>query len=356
MTIDVLKDGWAVVPLPQGLHVREARLGSAPLAIVDGPFARTRDGCCSRSVVAPSSRSTSSSRSSGVPAPSRSCCRLSRSGLVSATVMLPRPDVEVAASGWPHRRQGDCPGSLRVVSHASGRPSPGADLASQARHDARRVAVEAAGDSAAGRRPRRGDGADHGAGHAPTSCRALRLGARARRCLPDVTINQVQGAHVADWEVQGDHASRHAARAGRSPGHASLVTGEFRPPPAGRDRCAAAAGRRRRTRDGWRRGRSARRRRGHGARGARPRSGRSFGPRRSGGWPHIAGPRRVPLPRPAGRAGAHAGADDLALHAAVGAARRRRRGALSRPAHRGRQGARRRPAGASATTSAASSA
>jgi hypothetical protein len=230
MTIDVLKDGWVEVPLPQGLHVREARLGNAPLAIVDGPSPGVRRVLLSQrgralvtlDVVVPI-LGRAGAEQIVLPA--------ARSGLVSATVMLPRPDVDVAASGGLIVDKVTAPGSLRVVSHGTAGVPLG--LTWHRKRDTTRGAlplklratvqqVVGLGEETAQITAR--VSADIVQGLASALVLNLPAG---------LTINQVQGAHVADWEVQGNQLritllEQVDARV------TVLVTGEFRPSPAGR--------------------------------------------------------------------------------------------------------------------------
>ena len=43
ITIDVLKEGWVRIPMPQGLLIREARLDARPVALVDAAGAGLRE-------------------------------------------------------------------------------------------------------------------------------------------------------------------------------------------------------------------------------------------------------------------------------------------------------------------------
>ncbi len=351
LVIDVLDDGWIEVPLPPSLFVRAARLGGRPLAIVDGRGAsegrNASDGAAAGSRRILLSRKGRSLVTLDVAVPIAETAGTesiqlppAAGGLLRAVLTVPRGDVAIVATGGTIvQRAGDA-AAHRVTAHGAfgqglglswsrQRDTSGASLPARLRGQLQHVV---------------GLGEETALVTARVTVDVLRGGTSAftLRLPAGLVVNQVQGAHVADWDVQGAGADDHAARSRRSPDGRRR---QRRVPAAGvgPHRGAAAAPRRRRARDRRGRGRSARRRRSHEARGARPRSDRSVRPRRSADRPPVAGHRRISLPRRSAGRRADAGADAHALRAAGGAARGGRRGALSGPRQRGWQGPRRRP-------------
>ncbi len=286
LAIDVLDDGWIEVPLPASLFVRAARLGGRPLAIADGARHGRRIGGLRRSRRILLSRKGRSLVTLDVAVPiaetaGNEYIQLppATGGLVRATLTVPRADVAIVASGGAIVERAADAGAHRVTAHAALGQSARAVVVAQARHGqcARCRPVCAVSSSTSSASARRRPWSPRAS---PSTC----CGAAPRRSRCGVpaglVVNQVQGAHVADWDVQGaaltitllDRVDRQTA---------VVVSGEFRPPAVGPDRGAAAAPRRRGARDRRGRGRGARRRRGDEARGARPRSDRSGRPRRS---------------------------------------------------------------------------
>ncbi|HSC25744.1 MAG TPA: hypothetical protein VLD67_00635 [Vicinamibacterales bacterium] len=95
LTIDVLKQGWASVQVPQGLLVRAARLDGRPIAIVDDKPARVLISASGRSmltldIVAPVV-SAGTTESLTLPA--------AGSAVSAVTLTVPRSGVDLAAAG-----------------------------------------------------------------------------------------------------------------------------------------------------------------------------------------------------------------------------------------------------------------
>jgi hypothetical protein len=95
LTIDVLRDGWTRMQIPAGLMVREARLGSQPVALIEGPpphvlLARAGRVVLALDIALPLAASAGS-ESVTLPA---SAAPISR-----ATLTLPRTGVELSAAG-----------------------------------------------------------------------------------------------------------------------------------------------------------------------------------------------------------------------------------------------------------------
>lgn len=253
--IDVLDDGWVEVPLPPSLFVRAARLGGRPLAIADGRGA-------------PDGRSGSDGRrsaegrgaSDGAPGGGSRRILLSRrgrsvvtldvavpiaetagneylqlppaaGGLLRVSLTVPRGDVAIVASGGTIVQRAADATTHRVTAHGAfgqglglswsrKRDSAGASLPARLRGTLQHVV---------------GLGEDTALVTARVTLDVLRGGASAftLRVPAGLIVNQVQGAHVADWDVQGtalsitllDRIDRQTA---------VVVSGEFRPPASGR--------------------------------------------------------------------------------------------------------------------------
>src|ERR1700730_8171578 len=101
LTVDVLKDGWVRVPVPAGLLVREARLDGKPISLVPG--ASGKGGAHLSALLAHAGRFellldvdvpiTSSAGDESISLPS------TESGVTRASVLLPRPGVDLRVGG-----------------------------------------------------------------------------------------------------------------------------------------------------------------------------------------------------------------------------------------------------------------
>lgn len=95
LTIDVLREGWTRVQIPAGLMVREARLGSQPVALIEGPPPHVLLSRAGRFVlaldIALPLAAAGGAESLTLPA--------SASPISRATLTLPRTGVELTAAG-----------------------------------------------------------------------------------------------------------------------------------------------------------------------------------------------------------------------------------------------------------------
>ncbi len=237
LAIDVLDDGWVEVPLPASLFVRSARIGGRPLALADGrsgadasPQSGSRRILLSRKgrslvtlEVAVPITETSGTEHVQLPA--------AAGGLVRAVLTVPRGDVAIAATGGAIVERSAEAAAHRVTAHAGfgqalglswhrKRDTTAASLPTRLRGQLQHVV---------------GLGEETALVTARVTIDVLRGGATAftLRVPEGLVVNQVQGAHVADWDVQGaaltitmlDRVDRQVA---------VLVSGEFRPPASGR--------------------------------------------------------------------------------------------------------------------------
>lgn len=235
LTIDVFDDGWVEIPLPPSLFVRAARLGSRPLALADGRSAADGASPGTRRILLSQKGRAVVSLEIAVPiaeTAGQASIQLppAAGGLVRAVLTVPRSDVAVAAGNGTIVERTTAVDTHRVAAHAT----PGQTLAltwrrQRALSPALPVKLRGAVQHVVGL------GEEVAIVTARVTVDVIQ-GAAAAFALrvPDgLTVNQVQGAHVADWDVQGtalsvtllDRVERQVA---------VVVSGEFRPPASGR--------------------------------------------------------------------------------------------------------------------------
>ena len=190
LTVDVLKDGWIKVPIPAGLLVRDARIAGKTVSLVDGAAILSARG---RSVVA----LEVALPVSVAGGEERLVLPVSASGVTRASLSAPRPDVDVKVSGGILSDQAE---GAWLAYGRGGEPlvfTWRQKLAEQPRETVllrkRGSLVELVGL-----------GEDGSSITAEVNFEVIQ-GAmeQARIRVPDgVTINQVPGAMVADWEVK----------------------------------------------------------------------------------------------------------------------------------------------------------
>jgi hypothetical protein len=190
LTVDVLTGGWVKVPIPQGLLVREARLAGKPVSLVNGAAVLSARG---RSIltldVALSVSAAGGEEKLVLPA--------SASGMTRASVTLGRPDVEIKVAGgilseqleggWLAFGRGNEPLVFTWRRKTAEQPREVLPLR------ARGSLVELVGL-----------GEDGSSISAEVNLEVIQGAApRVKIRVPEgVTINQVPGATVADWDVQ----------------------------------------------------------------------------------------------------------------------------------------------------------
>jgi hypothetical protein len=234
LTIDVLEDGWVEVPIPQGLVVRAARLGGRPLPLAD--LAGGRGGPGRRILLSRKGR-TQVSLDVAVPIETPAAGELLRlppspGGLVHAVLTVPRAgEIDLSAFGGAVIAREATPQALRVTAHATLNEALGFTW-----HRRREVAEGALPLRLRGRVQHViGLGEETGFVTARVTADVAQGGTSALALrLPDgLIVNQVQGAHVADWDVRdGVLAINLLERVDRQT--AVVVTGEFHPPASGR--------------------------------------------------------------------------------------------------------------------------
>ncbi len=148
-----------------------------------------------------------------------------------ATLTVPRADVAIVASGGTIIERTGAPSARRVIAHAALGQALGLSWSRQRATNGPALPVRLRGQL----QHVVGLGEETALVTARVTVEVLRGGASAFTLrVPDgLVVNQVQGAHVADWDVQGaaltitllDRVDRQVA---------VIVSGEFRPPASGR--------------------------------------------------------------------------------------------------------------------------
>jgi hypothetical protein len=201
LTIDVLKDGWVRVPIPAGLLVREAKLDGKSVSLVSGPAAG-KSGSQLSAVLSHPGRSTlvldiaipiaANAGEESISLPP------SASGVTRATLELPRQGVDIRLTGGLLSDRSETPKANRWVVYATGN-SPltfswkrktedhRAELPLRLRGSLTQL-LGLAEDSAS-------LSAEVNLEIAQGLAREVKL-----QVPPQITVNQVLGAGVADWE------------------------------------------------------------------------------------------------------------------------------------------------------------
>src|SRR6202140_3258426 len=202
LTVDVLKDGWVRVPVPTGLLVRDARLDGKPISLVPG--ATGKGAAHLSALLAHAGRFellldvdvpvTSSAGDESISLPS------TESGVTRASVLLPRQGVDLRIGGGLLSEKSDNSGETKWLAYARGNEA----LTFTWRKKTEDHHVEL---------PLRLRGSltqltslaeDSTSIYAEANFEIVQGAAREVRIqLPEkVTINQVSGAMVADWEMK----------------------------------------------------------------------------------------------------------------------------------------------------------
>jgi hypothetical protein len=201
LTVDVLKDGWVRVPVPAGLLVREARLDGKPVSLVPG--AAGKGGHLSAMLshagrfellldVDVPVNSSAGDESLALPS--------SESGVTRAAVLLPRQGVDLRIGGGLLSEKSEAAGETKWLAYARGNDA----LTFTWRKKTEDHHVEM---------PLRLRGSltqltslaeDATSIYAEANFEVVQGAAREVRIqLPEkITINQVSGAMVADWEMK----------------------------------------------------------------------------------------------------------------------------------------------------------
>jgi hypothetical protein len=203
LTIDVLKDGWVRVPVPAGLLVREARLDGKLVSLVSGGFGKGENqptvilphagrAVLQLDIALPVSASAGEER---ISLPSTS------SGVTRAHVQLPRTGVDVKLSGGLLAEKSENAGESLWLAYARGnepltftwrRKLEDHHIALPLRERGSLTQLTSLGEDAT-------------SVYAEVALEVTQGAAKEAQIeLPqNITVNQVSGAMVADWEVKG---------------------------------------------------------------------------------------------------------------------------------------------------------
>src|SRR5882757_10026792 len=207
LTVDVLKDGWVRVPIPAGLLVREARLDGKLVSLVPGVGGKA--GGQLSALLSHSGRAlllldiaipvASATGEESIALPSTA------SGVARASVQLPRQGVDVRLTGGLLSEKSESASESKWIAY--GRGNEPLTFAWRRKTEDHRAT-----------QPLRirgsltqllGLGEDSTSINAEVSLEVAQGAARVAKIqIPDkVTINQVLGAMVADWEVKANELS-----------------------------------------------------------------------------------------------------------------------------------------------------
>src|SRR6185503_5659457 len=195
LTIDVLKAGWTRVQIPAGLMVRDARLDGQPVSLVDGPpphvlLSRAGRSALTLDIVIPLTASAGTESIAFPPSPSP---------ITRVALTLPRSGVDLTATGGFVAERVETAAESRWTAY--GRPNQPLTLSWRRKVDDRRselpLRVRARLSSFVGL------GED--AGQITTAVRVEVIQGLAREVTlalpPGLAVNYVDGATVADWEI-----------------------------------------------------------------------------------------------------------------------------------------------------------
>jgi hypothetical protein len=202
LTVDVLKDGWVRVPIPRGLLVREAKLDGKLVSLVPGTAGQgsnqlsallSRPG---RAVllldIALPVVSTAGEESISLPS--------TASGVTRAAVRLPRQGVDIKLTGGLLAEKSEPGSESKWLAYAHGNEPLTFSWKRKTEDHRSSQALRLRGSLT----ELTGLGEDTTTIVAEVSIEVTQGAAReVRIALPDkVTINQVAGATVADWEMK----------------------------------------------------------------------------------------------------------------------------------------------------------
>jgi len=207
LTVDVLKDGWVRVPVPAGLLVREARLDGKPVSLVPGE--KGKGGTHLSAMLSHAGRFellldidvpvASSAGDESISLPS------TESGVTRAAVLLPQQGVDLRIGGGLLSEKSETTGETKWLAYARGNEA----LTFTWRKKTEDHHIEL---------PLRLRGSltqltslaeDSTSIYAEANFEIVQGAAREVRIqLPEkITINQVSGAMVADWEMKNGELS-----------------------------------------------------------------------------------------------------------------------------------------------------
>jgi hypothetical protein len=203
LTIDVLKDGWVRVPIPAGLLVREARLDGKLVSLVSGGGGK--GGSQLSALLSHSGRAVllldialpvaSSAGEESIALPSTA------SGVTRASIQLPRQGVDIRLTGGLLSEKSESATVSKWVAYGRGNEALAFTWRRKTEDHRATQPLRLRGSLT----QLLGLGEDSTTLNAEVNLEVTQGAAReAKIRIPDkVTINQVLGAMVADWEVKG---------------------------------------------------------------------------------------------------------------------------------------------------------
>lgn len=202
LTVDVLKDGWVRVPVPAGLLVREARLDGKLVSLVPAPQGKGAGHLSA--LLSHSGRSTLALDIDVPITPSAGDESISlpstESGITSAAVELPRQGIDLRIDGGILSEKSETSGETKWLAYARGNEA----LMLTWRKKTEDHHIELPLRTRGSLTQLISLGEDATTVYAEASLEIVQGAAREVRIqLPEkVTINQVSGAMVADWEMK----------------------------------------------------------------------------------------------------------------------------------------------------------
>jgi len=204
LTVDVLKDGWVRVPVPAGLLVREARLDGKPVSLVPGAQGQGKGGTHLAALLSHAGRFellldvdvpvASSAGDESISLPS------TESGVTRATVLLPRQGVDLRIGGGLLSEKSESSGETRWLAYARGNEALTFTWRKKTEDHHIELPLRLRGSLT----QLTSLGEDSTSIYAEANFEVVQGAAREVRIqLPEkITINQVSGAMVADWEMK----------------------------------------------------------------------------------------------------------------------------------------------------------
>lgn len=202
LTVDVLKDGWVRVPVPEGLLVREARLDGKQVSLVPG--AQGKGATHLAALLSHAGRFqllldvdvpvTSSTGDESISLPS------TESGVTRAAVVLPRQGMDLRVGGGLLSDKSEAPGETRWQAYGRGNEALTFTWRKKTEDHHIELPLRLRGSLT----QLTSLGEDSTSIYAEATFEVVQGAAREVRIqLPDkITINQVSGAMVADWEMK----------------------------------------------------------------------------------------------------------------------------------------------------------
>ncbi len=202
LTVDVLKDGWVRVPIPAGLLVREAKLDGKLVSLVPGAAGKGTNQLCAllsrpgRAVlqldIALPITSTAGEESISLPS--------TASGVTRGSVRLPRQGVDIKLTGGLLAEKSELGAESKWLAYARGNEPLTFTWKRKTEDHRSTQALRLRGSLT----ELTGLGEDTTTIVAEVNVEVTQGAAReVHIALPDkVTVNQVSGATVADWEMK----------------------------------------------------------------------------------------------------------------------------------------------------------